>query len=271
MNLNLFLLSVTVMVNAVSGTTPVNARVELGTAADFVILAEAGITNVVGSHITGDMGVSPIAGTSMTGFGLIMDSSDEFSTSSEVSGNIYAPGYGGDTPSKLTTAVGDKLIAYNDAAARVTTDVDPDNADHLFLNHGAGEIGGKTLTPGVYTFSTDVTISGGDLTFTGSATDVFIIKTTGSVIQAANKKVILTGDVLAENIFWQVAQKVNVGAGAHMQGTLLVATTVTFITGSTLYGRILSATAVILQKNEITKTPYIPLSARRGLRGLQIA
>jgi hypothetical protein len=260
MNLNLFLLSVTVMVNAVSGTTPVNARVELGTAADFVILAEAGITNVVGSHITGDMGVSPIAGTSMTGFGLIMDSSDEFSTSSEVSGNIYAPGYGGD-----------KLIAYNDAAARVTTDVDPDNADHLFLNHGAGEIGGKTLTPGVYTFSTDVTISGGDLTFTGSATDVFIIKTTGSVIQAANKKVILTGDVLAENIFWQVAQKVNVGAGAHMQGTLLVATTVTFITGSTLYGRILSATAVILQKNEITKTPYIPLSARRGLRGLQIA
>ena len=60
--------------------------------------------------------------------------------------------------------------AYDNAAECVATTSD-------YKNLGGGEIGGKTLTTGVYTFEGDVTITGGDLTFSGSETDVFIIKT----------------------------------------------------------------------------------------------
>jgi hypothetical protein len=281
MNFKLFLLSVAAMVNAAYGETPL--RVELGTAADFAILAKAGITNVADSVITGDMGVSPIAATSMTGFGLIMDNSNEFSTSSQVAnGSIYAPGYVGGTPSKLTTAVSDMLIAYNYAAAVAVTSIDPVRPEYLYINHGKpavvvdnveispafpGELGGETLTAGVYEFGLDVTITDEDLTFKGSATDIFIIKTTKSVKQAANTNVILDG-ALAKNIFWQVAETFEVGASAKMKGTLLVKTAVTFITGSELEGRILSQTLVALQMATITTEPA---TSRRGLRGLQLA
>jgi hypothetical protein len=138
--------------------------------------------------------------------------------------------------------------AYNDAVAR------PNSGD-ANLNLGGGEIGGETLTTGVYTFDGDVTISGGDLTFSGSATDVFIIQTSKSVKQATSTNVVLTGGALAENIFWSVAQDVTVGAGSRLKGVLLVKMGVTFITGSSLEGRIFSQTAVTLQKATITQTP----------------
>jgi hypothetical protein len=275
MNFKLFLLSAATMVNAAYGETPVD-QINLGTAGDFVILAKAGITNVADSKIKGDMGVSPIAATSMTGFGLIMDDSDEFSTSNQmaIGSKVYAPGYVGDTPSKLTTAVADMLIAYHAAAAvPVTGGPFPGNVGDetdTYSNFKGGEIGGETLTPGVYAFDVDVRITDGNLIFDGDNDDksVFIIKTSQSVIQAADKKVILRNGAKAENIFWQVAKTVDVGANAHMEGTLLVWTAVKFITKSTLNGRILAGTAVTLQKNIITvPTP----STQRGLRGLQLA
>jgi hypothetical protein len=130
-------------------------------------------------------------------------------------------------------------FAYTDAAGRV-------NPDAARINLAGGLIGGLTLTPGMYTFQVDVNIAT-DVTLEGSSTDVFIIQTTKSVVQAANKKVILTGGAQAKNIFWQVAGEVNVGAGAEMEGILLVKTAVTFKTGSSLNGRILAQTACNLQ------------------------
>jgi cytoskeletal protein CcmA (bactofilin family) len=238
MNLNLFLLSVTVMVSAAGGTS----TVDLGSASDFVILAKSGITNVVGSAITGDIGVSPIAAGAMTGFGLVMDSSNEFSTSSEVIGKAKAPDYTTPTGPELTAAVNNMETAYNDAAARAT--------DVSNLKEGA--IGGETLGPGVYTFDTDVTISG-DITFNGTSEDVFIIQTSKSIIQATSTQVLLTGGALAENIFWSVAQQVIVGADSHLEGIILANTAVRFSTGSSLKGRIFSQTAVTLQKAVITQ------------------
>ena len=284
MNFKLFLLSAATMVNAAYGTTPVPVPFSLGTAGDFVILAKAGITNVPTSTITGDMGVSPIAGTSMTGFSLIMDTSNEFKTSSQVTGKIFAPGYASKTDVKMTTAANDMVTAYNNAAAVPVTTIVAELPNYFYINHGkprevddqdvetapagvAGELGGLTLTAGVYDFGVDVVING-DLTLSGSADDFFIIKTTKSVKQAANTNVILDG-ALAKNIFWQVAETVEVGAKAEMKGTLLVATTVTFITGSKLEGRILSQTLVALQMATITTVPTPP--TQRGLRGLQLA
>jgi hypothetical protein len=193
--------------------------------------------------VAGDIAVSPIAAAAITGFDLIMDSEGVFSTASQVTGKVYASDYESPTPVGLTTAVSDMETAYSDAAGRT-----PDDAT---LDLKGGLIGGETLTAGVYTFATDINIKN-SVTVTGSDTDIFIIQTAGNVIQDANTEVILAGGAKAENIFWQVAGKVTVGAGAHMEGVLLVKTGVTFITGSSLNGRILAQTAVAVQMATIT-------------------
>jgi hypothetical protein len=243
MKLNLFLLSAAALVNAATAVDSVN----LGTAGNYVILTKSGISTVPDSVIIGDIAVSPIAATAMTGFNLTLDSEGEFSLdlTSQLDGKAYASDYSDPTPAKLSTAVSDMEIAYTDAAGRVNT-----NAARI--NLAGGLIGGLTLTPGMYTFQVDVNIAT-DITLSGGSTDVFIIQTTKSVVQAANKKVILSGGAQAKNIFWQVAGEVNVGAGAEMEGILLVKTAVTFKTGSSLNGRILAQTACNLQMATINQ------------------
>jgi hypothetical protein len=181
----------------------------------------------------------------MTGFDLVMDSKGAFATASQFSGFAYAADFAAPSPVELTTAVGDMQTAYTDAAGRTNT---------KGYNLMDGLIGGSTLSPGVYTFDTDISIgTATKLYFDAEQQDdaVFIIQTTGSVVQAANTEVVLVGGALAENIFWQVAGEVNVGAGAHLKGVLLVKTAVNFVTGSSLSGRILAQTAVSLQKATI--------------------
>ena len=238
MKLNIFFLSAATMVNAVSSTPTVN----LGSAEDFVILSKSGISTVPSSVITGNIAVSPIAAGAITGFNLAMDTSNTFSTDSQVSGKVKAPDYTTPTGPELTTAVNNMATAYNDAAARATT----------VSNLKEGVIGGETLGPGVYTFDTDVNISA-DLTFSGTSEDVFVIQTSKSIIQATSTQVVLEGGALAENIFWAVAQEVNVGTDSHMEGIILAKTAVTFSSGSSLKGRIFSQTAVTLQKAIITQ------------------
>lgn len=156
---------------------------------------------------------------------------------------VYSPDHRDPTPATLTSAVSDKLSAYTDA-----------NSDSLKLNFGDGEIGGDTFVPGVYTYDKDINISK-DVTFDGKnqANPVFIIQTTGKIVQAVGKSVTLTNGATEQNIFWQVAGHVTVYAGASMKGVLLVKTAVTFNTESTLVGCILAQTAVTLQKASITQ------------------
>ena len=220
-------------------------KVNLGTAGNYVILGKTGITGGAGSDVNGDMGVSPITSAAVTGFGLIKQVADGFSTSSVVNGKIYAADYNTEaTPAKLTTAIGNMQAAYTDSQSRLAS-------NGAYNNIGGGEIGGLDLGRGVYTFNTPVSITS-SMTFTGGPDDVFIIKTSKGLKQAAATKVILAGGAKAENIFWSVAGTVYVGATAHMEGIILVATSATFITGSSLNGRILSQTAVNLQSNAIT-------------------
>jgi hypothetical protein len=219
--------------------------VNLRSAGDYVILAKSGITTVPDSVITGNIGVSPITAAAMTGFTFTADSSGTFSTSAQVTGNAYASTYASPTPTNLGIAVGDMMTAYTDAAGRL-------NSDAARINLKTGLIGGETLTAGVYTFGTDVNI-GTDVTISGSATDVFIIQIAGNLIQAENMRVTLAGSALPQNIFWQVAGYVQVGTGAHMEGILLSATAVTFVTGSSLHGRVLAQTACTLDSATITQ------------------
>jgi hypothetical protein len=220
--------------------------IDLGAACNYAILAESGIDTVPTSAVTGDIGVSPIAATAITGFSLVMDeASGQFSTSSQVTGRCFAASYGGATAADLTTSINNMHAAYTSAAGQASTDTTKDNMDD-------GAIGGKTLTPGVYTFTVGVNIMS-DLTFEGGANDFFLIKTTGVLTQAANTKVLLSGGAQAKNVFWQVAGNAAIGADAAMKGILLVKTDVVFVTGSSLVGSVLAQTAVNLQKATITQ------------------
>jgi hypothetical protein len=241
MKLNLLLLSATALVNAATATEPVNLR----TAGNYTILAKTGISTVPNSLITGNIAVSPIAAAAITGFSMVIDSEGEFSTASQFTGRAFAADYAEPTPTILTTAVSDMQTAYLDASSRPNEDGDR-------IDLGAGAIGSKTLTTGVYTFGTDIRISS-DMYFAGSSTDVFIIQTTGSLLQAANTQVILSGGAQAKNIFWQVAGNVRVGAGAALQGIVLVKTDALFTTGSSLNGRVFAQTACDLQMATITE------------------
>ena len=146
---------------AVGGAVAVNLR----TAGDYVILAESGISTVAPSVITGDLGISPMTATSVTGFALIADSTNVFSTSTQVTGKVYGATDAVPTPANLIAAIGDMGLAFTDAAGRA--------AD--FTELGAGNIGGMTLAPGVYKWGSALLIPT-DLTLNGSATGVWIFQ-----------------------------------------------------------------------------------------------
>ena len=218
------------------------AAVNLGSAGNFVILAKSGISTTGSTAITGDIGVSPIAATAMTGFGLIMDASNPFSTSARVTGKAYAADYTAPTPAKMTTAVSDMQTAYTDAAGRTSP-----TATEL----GAGNIGGMTLAPGTYKWSTGVTIPT-DVTLSGGANDVWIFQIAQTLTISSATHVILSGGAQAANVFWQVAGQTTLGTTSVFNGTILDQTAIVMNTGAILNGRALAQTAVTLDANTVS-------------------
>lgn len=214
--------------------------VDLGLAGSYAILAKTGISSVPASAVTGNIGVSPVAATFITGFSLIMDATNEFSTSTQVTGKVYAADYTPPTPSNLTTAVSNMEAAYTDAAGRA--------ADYTELY--SGDLSGKTLTAGVYKWGTEVMINT-DVTLNGDANDVFIFQVGKGITQANGSKIILTGGVLAKNIFWQSAETVSIGTNAHFEGIILGMKNITLGTNSTMNGRLLAQTAVTLDQSTV--------------------
>jgi len=216
--------------------------VNLGTAGDFVILAKTGISCTGSTQITGDLGVSPAAATYITGFGLIMDASTTFSLSSLVTGKIYAADYTEPTPTKLTTAIGDMETAYTNAAGRLLPD---------FTELYTGDLTGKTLIPGLYNWTTTVTVGAAGVTITGSENDIWIFQIAQNLEIANGAIVTLSGGAKASNIFWQVAGQVTLGTTAAMKGILLSQTAIAMNTGATLSGRALAQTAVTIDANTV--------------------
>lgn len=216
---------------------------DLGSSAAYVILAKAGISNTGGSAISGHIGVSPAAASYITGFSLVADASNEFSSSIYVNGNIYAANYSLPTPSNLTTAVGSMETAYTDAAGRSNPD---------FNELGSGDLGGKTLVPGLYKWSSSVSMPS-NVTISGSSTDVWIFQIAGDLSMAAGVSITLAGGALAKNIYWQVAGQADFFASSHFEGILLCKTAVNFQTSASMNGRVYSQTEVSLQDNDIVQ------------------
>ena len=209
--------------------------VNLGLAGEFEILSQTGITDVYKSAVVGDIGTSPITGAAIK------------LTSAEVLGTIYTVDAAGPLPSsvtnptRLTSAVADMLTAYNDAAGRINPD---------FLNLGAGNIGGKTLTPGVYKYTTGLLIPT-DVAISGGPNDIFIFQVAGTLTMSSAKNITLMGGVQAKNIFWVVAGAVTIGTTSHFEGNILGKTGINLQTGASINGRLLAQTAVTLQMNTV--------------------
>jgi Ice-binding-like len=225
-------------VPAVGGALAVNLR----TAGNYVILAESGISTVPPAVITGDVGISPMTATSITGFSLIADSTNVFSTSTQVTGKVYAAADTAPTPSNLTTAIGDMGLAFTDAAGRAPN----------VLELGAGSLGGMTLAPGVYKWGTAVLIPA-DLTLNGSATSVWIFQIAQTLTVSNAVAVHLTGGALAKNVFWQVVGFVDLGTTSHLEGIVLCQTMINLRTGASIAGRLMAQTAVTLDASTVTQ------------------
>jgi hypothetical protein len=217
------------------------APVLLGAAGDYVILAKAAVSSVPTSTIVGNLGLSPASASYITGFPLT--NVGAYWTTPEVTGRVYAADNDPPTPSDLTTAIGAMMTAYTDAAGRPTPD---------FVNLGGGDIGGRVLTPGLYTWASSVTVPG-SITIDGGANDTWIFQITGDLVVSAAKNVALTGGARAKNVVWQVAGTVDVGAGAHVQGIILSKTAVTMATGASIDGRLYAQTMIALDSSTVTQ------------------
>lgn len=220
--------------------------VDLSSAESFVILAQSAVSANAGTGIIGDIGASPVTAAAITGFNLIPDSTGTFSTSALVDGSVYASDYTAPTPDNLIQAVLDANAAYTEAQTRVAPYV---------VHDLTGEIGGMTLDPGIYKWTSAVSITT-DVTLDGPANGVWIFQITGSLTEAANAKVLLLGDALTKNIFWQVEGGVLMGAGAHMEGIVLSGTAIALGAGASANGRLYAKTAVTLD----TSTVHQPLT-----------
>jgi len=214
-----------------TGTIPVQtkvmATVSLAGASDFAVLAGSAITSTGATNINGDLGLSP--GTSIGGFppGIMVGT--------QCINNMLA-----------NTAKLDLTAAYNDAAGRTSTDI-------VTLS---GNMGGLTLTPGLYKSTSTLAISSGDLTFDakGNADAVFIIQIASTLTTSPGRKVILSGGALASNIFWQVGSSATFGTTSVFKGTIMAMQSITFNTGATLDGRALARIGgVTMAGNTIVK------------------
>lgn len=236
--------SFTTAASAVAGTAPV----VLGTAINYAVLAKTAVSTVPSSAVTGHVGVSPAARSTLTGWSETYDVTDTYGTSAQVvaPSRLHAADLvGGTTSSDLTTAVLNMETAYTDAAGRTATSA-------ATTNVGSGTLTSLTLAPGVYEWGTAVTIPT-DLTLNGNATDVWIFKVAGTLDMASAMNVILTGGALPKNVFWQVTGAVTIGANTHFEGVILSQTSITMGNLSTINGRLLAQTAVSLDAAAVTQ------------------
>lgn len=237
------LLSALLIGSTFTGTAGAAQTIQLGTVTPFAVLGATAVTDVPTSSITGDVGLSPAAGTNYAGL-----------TQAEVTGTIYSTNGTGPAgnvrdPALLVRAQADLTTAYLAAAAEPPTST--------FLA-GDNQLGGQTLTAGVYAFGHAATanITAASplvLDGQGDANAVFIFQASSDLVTAPNSVVQLINGASACNVFWQVGSSATLESGSTFVGTIMALTSDTLDSGATVQGRVLASTgAVTLDANTIT-------------------
>lgn len=218
--------------------------VPLGAAANFAILASAGITNVPSSAITGDVGLTPDTGANIIGF----------ADSTQIVGTLYAvdaagPAYAVIDPPLLLEAKAAAAAAFLNARAAVRGT--PTSI--------SGNLNGLTLYPGLYESLSTIQISPAGILYLdgqGDVNAVFIIRSENSITTEASSQVILTGGTKANNVYWTAGSSVTLGTNSIMKGTLIAGTGISLLTGADLEGRAINqgpaAAAITLDQATIT-------------------
>jgi len=207
----------------------------LGSAESFAVLASSTVSNTGPTVVTGDLGLHP--GTSVTGFG---------------------PGV---VVGTTHVANAQALAAQNSLVTAYTT-----LAGAPFdVNLTGQDLGGLSLTQGVYRFDSSAQLTG-SLTLTGNSASVFIFQIGSTLTTASNSSVSLIG-VSPCNVFWQVGSSGTLGTNTSFVGNLLALISITLNTGAGVQGRVLADTgAVTLDNNNVdasaclTAVPTMPQS-----------
>jgi Ice-binding-like len=204
------------------GAAAATAPVGLASASSFSVLAGTGITNTGPTTISGDVGTFPTPAE--TGFGSV---------------TLGGADHAGDTVTQQAKT--DLVTAYDQAAGSGPAVSVPT------------ELGGRTLTPGVYN-ATTLGITGTlTLDAQGDPGAVFVFQTASTLITAGSSNVIVANGATACNVFWQVGSSATLGTTSHLIGNVLALTSITATTGATIEGRLLARNgAVTLDTNTIT-------------------
>jgi hypothetical protein len=225
----LVLLMWAAVVLPVSNAAAQQAPVGLGTADNFAVLAGQGVTNTGPTTVNGDLGTWP--NPSVTGAGLT------------VNGSIHP------ADAVAQQAQADTTIAYNDAASRTP------------VSTVATELGGQTLTAGVYNSSSGTFEITGPLTLDaqGNPNAVFVFQAASTLLTASASTVNLVNGATACNVFWQVGSSATLGTNSTFRGTVLALASITVTTGVTIEGRALARNgAVTLDTDTITRATCAP-------------
>jgi hypothetical protein len=201
------------------------APVGRGTAATYAVLGGSTVTNTGPTVLTGDLGLSP--GTSITGF-----------PPGTVNGTVHR------TDAAALQAQQDLTTAYDDAAGRTSSATI------------SADLGGQTLTPGVYTGAPSLQLTG-TLTLDGQGDEnaVFIFQAPAStLVTASGSRVVLIGAAQACNVVWQVGSSATLGTGSFFKGNILALQSITVNNGTTVDGSTLARNAAVtLDDNTISQ------------------
>jgi len=198
----------------------------LGTADSFAVLGASAVTNTGATVLSGNLGVYP--GTSITGFppGLVNN------------GSIY------DGTATAATAQTDALAGYNYLAGLAPTQT-----------LTGEDLGGMTLTPGVYFFASSAQLTGPlTLNFEGLNNADIVFQIGSTLTTASGSTVDIINQGMDDNVYYQVGSSATLGTGTVFQGDILADASITLTTGVDITcGSAIALTgAVTLDTNTIT-------------------
>jgi hypothetical protein len=192
----------------------------LGSAANFAVLGATTVTCIGPSVIVGDVGVSP--GTAITGF------------PTPCTGTLAAAAV-------AAQAQSDALLAYNGLVGATCPAAN---------NLTGTDLGGLTLKPGVYCFSSSAQLTG---TLNLSGGGVYIFQIGSKITTATNSSVVMASGAVCGNVFWQVGSSATLGTGTAFAGNILANTSITLVSGTNLNGRAIALTgAVTMDTNMVS-------------------